>query len=133
MALSGLMLIGTLEGVEQVRYGASHEKAGEPVPGFYKATVAIGEAWDGSPMLRQVSFNATDRETGEATRFAAAIEKIADGTRVAIAVSTRLPRPGGKYVELDPRYVEVLDESVVIVDPATPDGAYTTAPTSSAA
>jgi len=110
MTLSGLVLIGTLQGVEQVRYGASHEKAGEPVPGFYRATVAIGEAWDGSSMLRQLSFNATEHETGEATRFAEAIEKVPDGTRVAIGVSTRLPRAGRKYVELDPRYVVVLPD-----------------------
>lgn len=120
MDLNGLYLIGTLEGVEQVRYGAQHEKAGEPVPGFYRATVAIGVAWDGSSMTRQLSFNATDRESGEPTKVAKQLEAIGDGTRVAVAVSTKLPRPGGKYVELDPRFVVVLDADADDQAPAGP-------------
>lgn len=105
MALSGLVLVGTFLGVEQVRYGATHEHAGDVVPGFYKFGLSVGEAWDGAPMARWESYNATDRDSGEPTRFASEIGRVQEGDRIAVRVSTKLPRAGGRYVELVPTSV----------------------------
>lgn len=108
MAVSGLVLLGDLLAVDQVTYGSNHKQAGEPVPGFYRATIGIGEAWDGQPMTRQLTFNATDRDTGEPTKIFDQFQRVPYGARVAVGVTARLPKPGGKYVEFDPRYVTQL-------------------------
>lgn len=108
MDVQGLVLLGTLDRTEQVTYGDAHAKAGQPVPGFYRMVINIGQAWDGEQMTRTLTYNSSDFD-GNPTRVAQQLSRIDPGVPVAVKVSAKAPRrQGSKYADLDATDVLVL-------------------------
>ncbi len=85
----GHFLIGRLVEVSPVRYGEKHRRAGEEVPGFYKACVQVGA--NAFPI--QATFNLLDPETETVTGIAKAL---ADPTLIGHRIGLKVRATGSK-------------------------------------
>lgn len=110
----GLCVVGRFVGVEAVRYGDRHEKAGQDVPNFYRLVVEV-DHWGGGSHNESVTFNWADRDTGETLRPARSVDEsgATPGDIVALRVRVKdVFRKGGKvYPEYELLRVDVVESA----------------------
>jgi len=94
----GLFVLGTVDSVEEVKYGQDHERSGQVVRGLWRANIDQGLPW-----MVGVTFNQIDMAWGEPTQPFRVLVDERDGTvvgqRVVIRVTGR--SSGGKFVNYD--------------------------------
>lgn len=104
----GLFLVGRLVEVSPVRYGEKHSThAGQPVAGFFKASVQVGS----NAFPTQATFNLMDPETDTVTPIAKALaDQALKGARIGLKVRASGSK-GGSFANLQAlNVVEVPDE-----------------------